>query len=93
MVMISDDARDYLLDHGGAVHLFSTRARLSWGRVDLGPSVRRGVPKNAADYDFAIVNQIKLYLPRDFDTPSPLTIDLRRLFGIKMLYISGWKLL
>lgn len=92
-MMISDEARDYLLERGGAVHLFTARADLMWGRVNLGPSVRRGVPKNVTEYDMAVVNQIKLYLPRDFDTPSPLTIDLRRLFGIKMLYVSGWKLL
>jgi hypothetical protein len=91
-VTISDKARDYLMKHGNAVHIFTTRSGLSWGRVNLGPSVRRGVPKNAAEYDMVIVNQIRLYLHRDFDTPFPLVIDVHDLLGLRMLYISGWKL-
>jgi len=91
MVTISDEARDYLRKHGGAVHLFVTWAGLIWGRVNFGPSVRRGVPKNVTEYDMAVVNRVRLYLPKHFDTPFSLTINVCSLFGIKILYVSGWK--
>jgi hypothetical protein len=93
MLAITDEARDYLLKKGGTVHLSSTRhANLCRGRINFGPSVRLGVPKNVRDYNMCIINQIKVYRLNGFESPFPLTISVHNLFGLMMLNLTGWKL-
>jgi nitrogen fixation protein len=55
--------------------------------------VGRGIPKNAGAYNMSVVNRVKVYLPKDFESPHPLTIDLQNLFGLKILSLTGWKLM
>ncbi len=40
----------------------------------------------------SIVNQVKVYLPNGFESPFPLTISVQNLFGLKILNLTGWKL-
>jgi hypothetical protein len=62
-------------------------------RVNFGPSVRAGKPKDTQAYKLQTINRIDVYSPRDFDAPFPLTIDIESRFGIKMLMVAGWKLI
>jgi hypothetical protein len=55
--------------------------------------VRSGKPKNINDYKVQIINKIYVYLPQDFLSPYPLTIELQNCLGIKMLHVAGWKLI
>ena len=41
----------------------------------------------------AVVNRVKVYVPKGFESPYPLTIDLQNLLGLKMLSLTGWKIL
>ncbi|MDR7866041.1 MAG: hypothetical protein RIN56_04435 [Sporomusaceae bacterium] len=36
---------------------------------------------------------VNLHLPADLDSPFPLVIKLRSLFGFKSLQLEGWKLI
>jgi len=36
---------------------------------------------------------VDLHLPSDLDSPFPLTIKLRSLFGFKSLQLEGWKVI
>jgi len=55
--------------------------------------VRSGKPKNITDYKVQIINKIYVYLPQDFLSPYPLTIEFQNFLGIKMLHVAGWKLI
>jgi hypothetical protein len=55
--------------------------------------VRPGKPKNIKDYSVRIINKIHVYLPQDFLSPYPLTINLQGFFGLNMLSVEGWKLI
>jgi len=59
----------------------------------MGPSVGRGIPKNARDYSMSVINQVKVYLPVGFESPYPLTIGVYNLFGLRILRLTGWKLM
>ncbi|MGI6091689.1 MAG: CC/Se motif family (seleno)protein [Negativicutes bacterium] len=61
--------------------------------MNLGPSVRLGVPRNLEDYKLHEIDGINLYLPLDFYATNDLTINLRTIFWVKSLYIEGWKLI
>jgi hypothetical protein len=94
MIKVSDKARDHLLKESGALYLFNTRPiSLCCGQINFCPSVRPGKPKNINYYKVEIINKIYVYLPQDFLSPYPLTIDLHNCLGIKMVYLEGWKLI
>ncbi|MDD4600120.1 hypothetical protein SDC9_20942 [bioreactor metagenome] len=94
MITISQEAREYILRKGGAVHLFEAGpVSMCCGQVDLGPSVQLGEPKNVEAYKLQEMAGIKLYLPFGFYTNNEVTINLRITFGVKSLYLQGWKLL
>ncbi|MDQ5986838.1 MAG: hypothetical protein CSYNP_02571 [Syntrophus sp. SKADARSKE-3] len=40
----------------------------------------------------SIVNKVQVYLPNGFESPFPLTVGVQNLFGIKILNLTGWKL-
>jgi hypothetical protein len=94
MIAVSDKARDYLLKKSGAIYLFNARPiSLCCGRINFGPSVRPGKPKNITDYKAQIINKIYVYLPQGFLSPYPLTIELQNCLGFRMLHVVGWKLI
>jgi hypothetical protein len=53
--------------------------------------VRLGKPKNVEDYELHVIEDIDVYLPRGFDPPFPVTIEISSIFGFKSLYLEGWK--
>jgi hypothetical protein len=93
MLVITDEARDYLLTHGGVIYICEQRyLSLCLGRINFGSTVSRGEPKNPRDYSDAIINSIKVYRPRGFESPYSLTVSLQKFLGWKRLGLEGWKL-
>ena len=94
MISVSDKARDYILLKGGCVHV--SHSHETGGcclSVNLSPTVSLGEPPRVKDYTLAKMNDINVYLPKDFYTSDPLVIGLGELFGMKNLRIEGWKLI
>ena len=93
MIIITDEARDYLLAHGGVIHIRDQGlVSFFWGRLNLGPTVGRGEPANIRDYSYANINSIRVYRPRDFESPYTLTVNLRKFMGWQWLGLDGWKI-
>jgi len=94
MIMITDEARDYLLSKGGAAHLSEPyRVGLCCGRIIFCPSVIKGVPKNPGNYREMTINKIRLFLPLTFTAHCDLTINIQKFLGFSTLHIEGWKLI
>jgi hypothetical protein len=55
--------------------------------------VRLGEPKDKDNYILQRINEINVYKPIEFNSPNPLVIEVRSLFGFKTLQIEGWKLI
>jgi hypothetical protein len=94
MILITDEARDYLLAKDGAAHLSdSYLIGVCCGRINFCPSVIKGVPKNQGKYREMTINKIRLFLPLSFTAPCDLTINVQKFLGISTLHIEGWKLI
>ncbi|WP_378954920.1 CC/Se motif family (seleno)protein [Pelosinus sp. sgz500959] len=94
MITINDKARDYILTKGGCIHvLHGNGAAMCCGRVNFGPSIEIGEPREIRDYTLVMMNEIQVYLPKNFHIHYPLVIGLGNFLGIKSLRIEGWKLL
>ncbi|MHC1746414.1 MAG: CC/Se motif family (seleno)protein [Negativicutes bacterium] len=61
--------------------------------MNLGPSVRLGVPHNPEKYKVSKINGILVYVPVAFESPFDLRIVLRKFFWFKSLHIEGWKII
>lgn len=61
--------------------------------MKLTPSVGLGPPKYPGEYRLQQLDGVELHLPCDLDTPFPLAIKLRSLFGFKSLQLEGWKVI
>ena len=93
MIQISEQAREYIQRKGGAVHLLQNPyMSMCCGRMNLGPSVRVGKPKDTEAYTLLAVDGSSVYLPPDFYSPYELTISLNSILGFKSLVVEGWKL-
>ncbi len=94
MIMITDEARDYLLSKDGAVYLSEPYPiGLCCGRISFCPSVIKGVPKNPGNYREMTINKIRLFLPLSFTVHCDLTINIQKFLGISTLHLEGWKLI
>jgi hypothetical protein len=94
VLTVSDEAKEYILIEKKAVYLLQTgRTSLCCGNIDFGPSVFLGNPPDDNDYNVKEINGITVYLPQNFCTNVPLTIQVGKFLGIKTLYIEGWKLI
>lgn len=94
MITINDKAQEYILTKGGYAYvLHGDGATLCCGRIDFGPSVRLGKPLQVEDYVLLVMNEIHVYLPKNFYTPNPLVIGLGNFLGMRTLRIEGWKLI
>ena len=84
MISVSDEARDYILLKGGCIHVSHSHeiggCCLS---VNLSPTVTLGEPPRVKDYAVAKMNDINVYLPKDFHTLDPLIIGLGQFLGMK----------
>ncbi len=61
--------------------------------MKLTPSVGLGLPKYPGEYRLLQIDGVDIHLPCDLETPYPLTIKLRNLFGFKSLQLEGWKVI
>ncbi|AIF53264.1 CC/Se motif family (seleno)protein [Pelosinus sp. UFO1] len=94
MLTVSDEARDYILSKKGTVHVIDNgRAGSCCGNFDLGPSVYLGKPPDATEYCVKEINQVAVYVPKNFYPRIPLMIHVGSFFGLKSLHIEGWKLM
>lgn len=94
VISVSNKARDHIKTKGGIVQIISgDKLGLCWGRINLGPSVRLGMPKDQDNYTLQRINEIDVYTPLEFYSPNPLVIVVQSLLGFKTLHIEGWKLI
>ena len=57
------------------------------------PQLTIGVPEKQEGYVRDVINDIQVYVPERFSVPYPLTIDLKKKFGRKMIRLNGWRLI
>ncbi len=94
MINISEKAKNYIRENGSVAYIMNSgQAGLCCGKIELCPTVQLGTPKNAGDYDTKTIEDIKLYIPKGFYYPHPLTIELNKMLGFRSLTLNGWKLL
>ncbi len=94
MLRMSDAAKEYILAKKKPVYVIQNGPTgLCCGSVDFGPSVYLGNPPMEQEYTINDIDGIVVYLPQDFYTNVPLTIEVRSFFTIKSLYIEGWKVI
>jgi len=93
MISVTDAARDHIREKGGSIYLLDTKpVGLCCGRVAFEPQLTIGVPAKQEGYDRDVINDIQVYIPKRFSVPYPLTIDVKRQFGRKILRLNGWRL-
>jgi nitrogen fixation protein len=61
--------------------------------VAFEPQLIIGVPEKQQRYVLDIINDVQVYIPKRFSVPYPLTIDVKRQFGRKILRLNGWRLI
>jgi hypothetical protein len=94
MISVSDEARDHIMIKGGSIYLLDTKpVGLCCGRVAFEPPLTIGVPEKQERYVRDVINDIQVYIPKHFSVPYPLTIDVKRQFGRKILRLKGWRLI
>lgn len=94
MISVTDEARDHIRKKGGSIYLLDTKpVGLCCGRVAFEPQLTIGVPAKQEGYVFDVINDIKVYIPKRFSVPYPLTIDVKKQFGRKMIRLNGWRLI
>lgn len=94
MFGVSDKARDYILSKAGSVYVDGVGGTgMCCGSINLEPSIRMGKPQNADNYKVEEINQIKVYLPKDFEMPDQVVIDIKKILWFKSLTMVGWKLI
>jgi hypothetical protein len=92
MISVTDNAREYLKRKGGNIYIVeSSNTSMCCGEVNFGPTVHRGTPVNIKDFTKTVINEITIYLPNKFESPFPLTVDIRKFLFITSLYLDGWK--
>lgn len=93
MITISKEAQEYILTKGGKIHiLHGSGAAMCCGRINFGPSVSLGEPKELKDYKILMIDGIHVYLPKDFHVYHPFVIGLGSFLSMKSLRVEGWKL-
>lgn len=93
MITISDEAKEYIRAKGNILQIIVfNKMSLCCGRIALGPSLTLRKPKDTENYNLERINEIDVYIPKDFHSPNPLSIELQKLFSFKTLQITGWKL-
>jgi len=94
MIQVTDEARDHILGKGGSIYLLDTKpVGLCCGRVAFEPQLTLGVPSREEKYFRDVINGIQVYIPKRFSVPYPLTIDVKKQFGRKMIRLKGWRLI
>jgi hypothetical protein len=94
MISVTDEARDHILGIGGSIYLLDTKpVGLCCGRVAFEPPLTIGVPEKQERYVRDVINDIHVYIPKRFSVPYPLTIDVKKQFGRKILRLGGWRLI
>jgi hypothetical protein len=93
MISVTDEAREHILEKGGSIYLLDAKpVGLCCGRVAFEPPLTIGVPAKPQGYVRDVINDIQVYIPKRFSVPYPLTIDVKRQFGRKILRLNGWRL-
>ena len=93
MISVTDAARDHIMGKGGSIYLLDSKpVGLCCGRVAFEPPLTIGVPAKQEGYVRDVINDIQVYIPKRFSVPYPLTIDVKRQFGRKILRLNGWRL-
>lgn len=91
---ISPAAIGYIREKGGSCHVIAgSQVSACCGRMQLAPTVEVGEPRKADLFSLQIVEGVKLYVPKDFVSPYPLTIDVNCFLGFRRLVIYGWKII
>ena len=94
MIHLTDEARDHIREKGGSIYLLDTKpVGLCCGRVAFEPQLTIGVPAKQEGYVRDVINEIQVYIPKRFSVPYPLTIDVKKQFGRKMIRLNGWRLI
>ena len=93
MISVTDAARDHIMGKGGSIYLLDSKpVGLCCGRVAFEPPLTIGVPSKQEGYFQDVINDIHVYIPKRFSVSYPLTIDVKRQFGRKILRLNGWRL-
>jgi hypothetical protein len=94
MITISDEAKDYIKQNGSILKLIAfNKMSLCCGRIALEPSLSLGKPKDAENYILEKINEIDVYIPKNFHSPNPFRIELKKILAFKSLKIADWKLI
>lgn len=94
MFSVSDKARDYILSKSTSVYVDGVGGTaVCCGSIKLEPSIRLGKPINAENYNIEEINQVKVYIPKGFEVPNELVIDIRKVLWFKTLTVIGWKMI
>lgn len=56
------------------------------------PSVRFGTPRQDGQHALVRIQGADVFVPNDLPSTQELSIRARKLFGLKYLFIDGWKL-
>lgn len=90
MLTITPEARRYIHDHGGIIHLEYLPLQGCCIPYQPGPDVRFGMPYNPLQYRHETVDGTTVFVP--FDLPDvPLRINLNIFLGFKRLVAEGWR--
>ena len=91
---ISPAALGYIKERGGVCHVVAgSQVSACCGRMQLAPTVEMGEPCQTDLFSLQVVEGVKLYIPNDFASPYPLTIDVNRFLGFRRLVLCGWKII
>jgi len=94
MIQVTDEARNHIREKGGSIYLLDTKpVGLCCGRVAFEPQLTIGVPEKKEGYVRDVINDIQVYIPRRLSLSYPLTIEVKKKFGRKILRLSGWRLI
>ncbi len=93
-ITVRENAKHFIRQKGGAVYIDAEQTSVSCClHVNLGPSVRLGIPDNNQQFGVEEFDGITLYIPKEFASPFPFTIVVSQLFWYEHLAIEGWKLI
>ena len=93
MLTLSEDALAMIAEHKQPVFIDVPRSVEGCClEITPCPSVRFGTPRNSEQHTLTRIQGAEVFVPHDLPRTQNLSIRARKLFGLKFLFIDGWKL-
>ena len=93
MLTLSEDALAMIAEHKQPVFIDVPRSVEGCClEITPCPSVRFGTPRNSEQHTLTRIQGAEVFVPHDLPRTLNLSIRARKLFGLKFLFIGGWKL-